>query len=189
MVFKYKVYKRKKERMSDTSFKLMNILFHVIDFVYPYIDRRIKKFGIKPGQTIVDYGCGPGRYTTRFAKIVGEQGKVFAVDIHELAVETVKKKIGRYGLKNVVPVLARGYDSTLPDEIADVACAVDMFHMVKNPIVFLAELKRITKKDGLLIIDDGHQQRSVTKTGILESGYWNIFEETGDHLKCKPSKN
>jgi len=183
------VQKRKKERMSDLSFKLMNLIFRVMDFVYPYIDKRVKKFKILPGMTVVDYGCGPGRYATRLAKIVGEQGKVFAVDIHELAVETVDKKVEKYRLKNVAVLLAKGYDSTLPDNIADVVCAIDMFHIVKNHTEFLAELKRITKANGMLVIDDGHQRRSTTKNSILQSGHWDIFEETHDHLKCKPSKN
>lgn len=186
MVLKNIVCKRKKERMSDRSFELMTLFLRVIDLVYPYIDKRVKKFGIKPGMTVVDYGCGPGRYTTRFAKIVGEQGKVFAIDIHELAVEAVKKKVDAYGLQNVTAVLADGYDSTLPDDMADVVCAIDMFFIIKNPTEFLAELKRITKDRGILIIDDGHQRRSVTKSSILESGHWDILEETRDHLKCKP---
>jgi len=180
------VLKRKKERMSDISFKLMNLIFHVIDFVHPYIDKRVEKFGLQPGMTVVDYGCGPGRYTIRIAKLVGEQGRVFAVDIHELAIEAVKKKTDQYGLKNVVPVLAKGYDSTLPDGIADVVCAIDMFHIIRNHTEFLAELKRITKNEGVLVIDDGHQRRSATKRSILQSGHWDVFEETRDHLKCKP---
>jgi len=181
-----KAIMRKKERMTDLSFKLMNLLFHVIDFIYPYIDKRIKKFGIQPGMTIVDYGCGPGRYTTRFAKLVGEQGRVFAIDIHELAIEAAKKKIDEYGFKNVTPILAKGYDSTLPGHIADVVCAIDMFFIIKKPTVLLAELKRISKSEGVLVIDDGHQKRSVTKSNILQSRHWEIFEETRDHLKCKP---
>jgi len=36
-----------------------------------------------------------------------------------------------------------------------------------------------------LIIDDEHQSRRATKRKILESGLWNIQEETGDHLKGK----
>ena len=180
------VHKRRKERMSDMSFKLMNLIFRVLDFVYPYIDKRVRRFGIQPGMTIVDYGCGPGRYTARIAKLVGEQGKVFAVDIHELAIEAVNKKIDQYGLKNVVPVLVDGYQSTIPDRAADVVCAIDMFHIIKNHTEFLAELKRITKKDGLLVLDDGHQRRKVTKANILESGHWDICEETRDHLKCRP---
>lgn len=181
------VQKGKSERMPDWHFKFMNLCFHLIDFIYPYIDKRVEKFGLKPGMTVVDYGCGPGRYTTRFAQLVGRHGKVFAVDIHELAVEAVKKKIDKYGLTNIEAVLASGYDSTLPDTIADVVCALDMFFMVKKPVEFLAELKRITKNSGCLVIDDGHQRRSVTKASILQSGHWDIVEETRDHLKCKPN--
>jgi len=180
------VHKRRKERMSDMSFKLMNLIFRVMDFVYPYIDKRVQKFGLQPGMTVVDYGCGPGRYTSSIAKLIGEQGRVFAVDIHELAIGAVKKKIDQYGLKNIVPVLVKGYDSTLPDQIADVVCAIDMFHIIKSHTEFLAELKRIIKKGGLLVIDEGHQRRSTTKTSILKSGHWDIFEETRDHLKCRP---
>jgi len=178
--------KRKSERMPDWQFKFMNVIFHVIDFIYPYIDKRVKKFGVKPGMMVVDYGCGPGRYAMRLARLVGSQGKVFAVDIHELAVEAVKDKIYKYGLTNIEAVLASGYDSGLPDRLADVVCAIDMFHIIKNHTEFLAELKRITKKSGCLVIDDGHQRRSITKDSILQSGHWDIFEETRDHLKCRP---
>jgi len=172
--------------MPDWCFKLMDLFFHIIDYIYPYIDKRVEKFGIKPGLTIVDYGCGPGRYTIRFAKLAGEQGKVFAVDIHKLAIEEIKKKIEKYGLKNVVPVLTDGYRSGLPDNTADLVCAIDMFHMVSNTSEFLAELKRIIKEDGILVIDDGHQRRSTTRKAIVESGLWEILVETKDHLKCKP---
>jgi len=74
----------------------------------------------------------------------------------------------------------------LPDDVADVVCAIDMFFIIKKPTEFLAELKRITKSDGTLVIDDGHQPRDLTKTKILDSGLWDIVEETSDHLKCKP---
>ncbi len=84
------------------------------------------------------------------------------------------------------PILIEGYSSTLPDETADVVCAIDMFFIIKNPTEFLAELKRITKKSGILVIDDGHQPRSATRQKILDSGLWDILEETPDHLKCRP---
>ena len=60
-----------------------------------------------------------------------------------------------------------------------------MFFIIKKPTEFLAELRRIIKSDGTLVIDDGHQPRSVTKTKILDSGLWDILEEISDHLKCK----
>lgn len=175
--------------MPDISFRLMNCIFHIIDFIYPYIDKRVKKFGIKEGMTVVDYGCGPGRYATRLAELVGEKGKVFAIDIHELAIKALKKKIDRYGLTNIESILISGYNSTLLDDTADVVCAIDMFFIIQKPSEFLSELKRISKNDGTLIIDGGHEPRSVTKEKILDSGFWDIHEETKDHLKCKPRLN
>jgi len=187
MSVRKRVEKRRTEKMSNTSFRMMNWTFKVVDFFYPYIKKRIKKFGIEEGMTVVDYGCGPGRYSTEFAKLVGEKGKVYAVDIHELAIEAVKGKTEKMGLRNIEPILASGYDSGVPSDTADVVCALDMFFIIKDPAEFLGELKRITKNDGTLVIDDGHQSRSVTKKKILNSGLWNIYEETSDHLKCKPS--
>jgi ubiquinone/menaquinone biosynthesis C-methylase UbiE len=177
---------RKTERMSDTSFNLMSLTFKVWDFFFPYIDRRVKGFGLRPGMSVVDYGCGPGRYTERLAKLVGETGEVYAVDIHEMAIEAIRRKADQHAWRNVVPLLASGYNSGVPDHVADVVCALDMFFIIKQPTEFLAELKRIAKTDGLLIIDDGHQPRQATKQKILESRHWSIVEETSDHLKCKP---
>ena len=180
------VRKRRTEKMSDRSFRAMTSIFKVIDFLFPYINKRVKKFGIKKGMAVVDYGCGPGRYAVKFAELVGENGRVYAVDIHELAIGAVENKIRRDDLRNIEPVLVKGYDSTLPDDVADVVCAIDMFWIIKKPTEFLTELKRILKNDGTLVIDDGHQPRRVTKTKIFNSGLWDIVEETSDHLKCKP---
>jgi ubiquinone/menaquinone biosynthesis C-methylase UbiE len=178
--------KRETERMSDASFRMMAVLMTIIDFIFPYIKKRVRGFGIEEGMTVVDYGCGPGRYTTRFAGLVGEKGKVYAVDIHELAIEAVKKKMEKRNLRNIEPVLAEGYNSGLHDNIADVICAIDMFFGIKNPTDFLKELKRITKSDGILVIDPGHQSQSVAKEKILASGCWDIVEESKDHMKCRP---
>lgn len=71
--------------------------------------------------------------------------------------------------------------------LKDVVCVLDMFSSVKHPPKFLRELKRKTGKDGPLIIDDGHQRRSVTKKKILNAGLWIINREIWNRLKCRPS--
>ena len=186
MGIKDRVEKRETEKMSDLAFTVMVFLFKVVDLIFPHIEKRIKNFGIKEGMTIVDYGCGPGRYSIKFAELVGKKGKVYALDIHELAIKAVRKKIKKYNLNNIEPILISEYNSTMPDDAADVVCAIDMFWIIKKPTEFLTELRRILKRDGTLVIDDGHAPRKETKRKILDSGIWNIVEETKDHLKCKP---
>jgi ubiquinone/menaquinone biosynthesis C-methylase UbiE len=185
-ILRKKAKKQETERMSDRSFQMMTLFMRVVDFFVPYVKKRVKGFGIQEGNTVVDYGCGPGRYAIQLAELVGQEGKIYAVDIHELAIEAVKKKIEKYNLPNIEPVLMDGYNSGLPDSIANVVCAIDMFFIIKKPTEFLVELKRITKDDGILIIDEGHQPRSVAKEKILDSGCWDIIEEKKDHLKCRP---
>jgi ubiquinone/menaquinone biosynthesis C-methylase UbiE len=186
MSLERRVERRKTERMPDSSFRIMTLMYRVVDSLYPHIGRRVKRFGIEKGATVVDYGCGPGRYAIRFADLVGEEGKVYAVDIHPLAIEAVSKKIAERKLTNIEPMLADGYESTLPDGVADVVCAIDIFWAIRNPTEFLGELRRITKNEGTLIVDFWPRPRRCTKQKLLDSGCWDIVEETSGHLKCKP---
>ena len=61
-----------------------------------------------------------------------------------------------------------------------------MFHMVKDTGAFLKELHRLTKPDGTLYLEDGHQPRAKTKQKVLNSGCWEITEETKTFVKCNP---
>ena len=186
MGIREKALKRENEKMSNKAFQVMTWLMTVVDFLYPEVGRRSGGFGIEKGMTVVDYGCGPGRYTVKFAGIVGDKGKVIAADIHEMAIEAVIKKTETKGIKNVETILIDGYNSGLPDNIADIVCALNMFFNVRQPTEFLKELNRITKKNGILVIDDGHQKREEAKRKILESGYWDIIAESKDHIRCRP---
>jgi ubiquinone/menaquinone biosynthesis C-methylase UbiE len=171
-------------------FRMTVVFFDILDFFYPYIKKRVKKFGIKQGMTVVDYSCSLGSYTKEMAELVGRGGTVYAVDINRLAIEAVERKVAKYKLSNVrlilEPMLTTGYDSTLSNRLADMVCALGKLSIIKQPTAFFEELRRITKDDGTLIIDDDHQPRDVTRRKILDSGLWDILEETSDHLKCKP---
>jgi Methylase involved in ubiquinone/menaquinone biosynthesis len=175
------------EHMSNTDYKHMVFTMDLIDIFCAHIEKRVDRFGIKPGMTVVDYGCGPGRYTIFYSRLAEREGKVYAVDIHEMAIDLVKQEMEKYGLNNVEPVLAKGYESGLPDGVADLVTAIDIFFAIHDKEAFMAELKRIAKPTGRLVIDDGHQPRSATKEQIAAAGSWVIVEETKDHLTCKPA--
>jgi ubiquinone/menaquinone biosynthesis C-methylase UbiE len=176
------------EKMPDFAFRMMKLFFIIYYFLKP-ARRYLKKFGIIPGSTIVDYGCGTGACIKDASLMVGEKGKVYAVDVHEMAIASVEKLKKKFNLANVITVLTDGIKSEIPDDTADMIYALDMFHMVKEPGLFLKELCRITRRDGVLIIEDGHQPRSASKEKILKSGCWKIIKEEKKILKCSPIKH
>jgi len=175
------------DRMPRIAFRMMKWMFDIRDrfmSVWSLLDQ----FGIERGQTVVDYGCGPGSYLRHASELVGPEGRVLAVDIHELAVEAVKKRIVKEGWANVSALITDGRKIPLPDNTANVIFALDMFHMVSNPNAFLAELNRICKLQGFLFIDNGHQSRQEARAKIMASGLWEIVEEKKRYMKCRPIK-
>lgn len=68
------------------------------------------KIPLKRGIIVVDNACGLGHYTILVAKIIGPEGRVYAVDIQHLAIEAVRKKAQRGSLTNVQPVLVDSFD-------------------------------------------------------------------------------
>ena len=175
-------------RMPDSVFWIMKQMFKIY-YLFNPVDKYISKFGIKQGDTVVDYGCGPGAFIKSASYLVGENGLVYAVDLHEMAISAVNDLIRNKNLSNVKPVLADESGVAIPDKTADLVFAIDMFHMVKESDIFLKEIFRITKNEGVLIIEDGHQPRSLTVEKIKRSGWWNITEEQKRFLKCSPVKH
>ncbi|WP_214020763.1 class I SAM-dependent methyltransferase [Methanoculleus sp.] len=173
------------DRMPDLHFQLMSAAFRIRDRIRPP-ERQFTRIGVREGMTIVDYGCGPGSCTEKASGFVGANGTVYAVDVHEPAVESISRRAREEGLVNVIPVLAKGYCSGLPDAAADLVYALDMFHMVDDPKVLLAELQRVTKPDGTPILDNGHQSREKTRRVLREAGLWAIEEVSREYLRCRP---
>jgi len=182
----YQMAKNNPDRMPDFTFKMMAAVMALEDHLFPRIDKRIEGFPIQKDMVVVDYGCGPGRYTTRFAHLVGVRGKVYAVDVQDLALEYVIGEMQKQGLNNIQPVLARGYRTNIPDQTADMIFVLDMIFGVKDPSELLAEVHRLCRPQGRLIVDDGHQPRARTIQMINESGKWTIEKESRDHLECVP---
>lgn len=173
--------------MPQVIFRLMTGLFRIIDFFHSP-ENKLDNFEIKNGQTVIDYGCGPGRYITKAAEIVGVKGKVLAVDIHKLALRYVKRKIAMNGLRNVQTYLVENDKTRINDNTADVVYALDMFHDIREPQPFFKELYRLIKKNGKLYLEDGHQKRSSSLNKISKSDLWEIKRQTKTHLVLKPLK-
>lgn len=175
-----------REYIPNSIFKMMTFTMKTMDIFARHSSKHFKTLGLKKNQIVVDYGCGPARYIKNASQTVGKNGKVYAVDIHPMAIQHVEKIISKYGLENVESVLAEGYSCSLPDKTSDVVYALDMFHMVENSGELLRELARIVKPDGKVIIEDGHQPRQETLEKINKTGIFSIVNQNKYHVVCSP---
>jgi ubiquinone/menaquinone biosynthesis C-methylase UbiE len=148
--------------------------------------KQLDKFNIRSGQTVVDYGCGPGRYLKKASELVGKDGKVYAADVHPLAMEYSKKRIEKDGLKNVETVLVKDNSSSIPDKSTDMIYAIDMFHHVDEPKGFLEELHRIAKPSCKLFIEDGHQSREKTIKMASVCHSWKVVSQQAKWVQFSP---
>ena len=176
---------KNREAIPNIAFHIMTVMMKLMDFLGSQSSKNFKTLGLKQGQTVIDYGCGPARYIQAASNTVGKSGRVIAVDIHPLAIGKVKEKIEKYQLTNVEAVLAEKYNTSIIPGTADVVYALDMFHMIEQPNEFTKELSRLVKRDGIVIIEDGHQPRSETIKKIARSGVLKVIQETKFHVKCK----
>jgi ubiquinone/menaquinone biosynthesis C-methylase UbiE len=175
------------EHMPNLAFRLMSFLLSIRDIFIP-VGKKLDRFNIEKGYFIVDFGCGPGSYVETASKLVGSSGRVYAVDVHPLAIKAVREKAKRKDLENVVPVLATGYPVDIDRHSVDVIYALDMFHHVQDAAGFLKELHRLLKPDGKLFIESGHQPMDHARRKILKSGCWNIIKEERNLFKCSPKE-
>ena len=109
---------------------------------------------LKPGETIADIGSGSGYFSLRFAAHVGEEGRVFAVDIDPEMVRHLNRRVRDAGVRNVQTVLAEPNDPLLPDGSVDRFVVVDTWHHIEDQRGYLALMKKILKPGGQIVMID-----------------------------------
>ncbi len=107
---------------------------------------------VKPGMVVCDMGCGNGYHTLPLAEMVGEKGKVYAVDVQPEMIEMLKQNIESKGLKNIVPINSLYHDPKLPPNTCDMILLVDVYHEFSHPVQMLAGMRAALKPDGQLVL-------------------------------------
>ena len=159
----------------NSSFRLMSLMFKVRDFVSPRM-RVLEEVGIQPGFRVLDYGCGPGSYTTPLAELVGESGMVYALDFHPLAITMVQSIVTKRRLANVETVHS-DCNTGLPDSSVDVVILYDTLHDLRDRNTVLQELHRVLRPAGVLSVHDHHLKGDELVSEVTGSGLFRLSKE------------
>ncbi len=134
--------------------------FKMISFVHetlyglfrdPY--EALKAAGLKPGQRVLEVGCGPGFFTVPATSIVGEEGSVLALDVNPVAVEHVQQKIEEAGVTNARVIVADAAKTELSEGSFDLAFVFGFARPIGDMAAIWAEFHRLLKPQGILSVE------------------------------------
>jgi ubiquinone/menaquinone biosynthesis C-methylase UbiE len=160
------------EPTTNFHFTLMSLEFKLRDLFFPR-KSILKEVGIKPGFFVLDYGCGPGSYITPLSELVGKSGKIYALDVHPLAIQKVQKITSKRKLTNVETVRS-DCKTGLPDYSIDVILLYDILHELSDPNGVLEELRRVLKPNGILSLSDHHLEENEIISKVTNRGLFKL---------------
>jgi ubiquinone/menaquinone biosynthesis C-methylase UbiE len=108
----------------------------------------------KPGTIVADIGAGDGRYAFAAAQLVGGSGKVFATEIDQEKLASLRSEVAKRRLANVLIVESKEADTNLPAACCDAIFLRRVYHHLTKPAEFDAALLRSLKPGGRLAIID-----------------------------------
>ncbi|MGH7187854.1 MAG: class I SAM-dependent methyltransferase [Acetobacteraceae bacterium] len=151
------------------------------------IDRRIARIhelllaaaDLRPGQSVLDVGCGPGTTTLASAERVGSAGRVLGVDISVPMLQEARRRIAELGLPNVAvieadaeihPLTSLGFDRVLS------RFGVMFF---ADPVAAFRNLHRTLRTDGRLAF--------VCWARLADNPHWRVPIEIAEHALGRPA--
>ena len=140
----------------------------------------VDAIGLRPGDKIADIGSGTGLYTILFSPVVGDAGNVFAVDIEPRFLKLTNQRVADLDIRNVVSVLSREDDITLPSGSVDVVFIADTYHYIAEPARVMDSVRRALAPGGRVVIidyDNGDAVANDEKHSHVRFGRAALIEE------------
>jgi SAM-dependent methyltransferase len=123
----------------------------------------LENAGLQRGMRVADLGCGIGTVTRLIAEMVGPDGHAIGVDLSTAQLDLARKAAASAQLANCQFVEASAIETGLPEASFDVVyCRLLLIHL-PDPLLGLAEMRRLLKPGGLLICEDTEVASTFTE--------------------------
>ncbi len=149
-------------------------------------DQVVERLQLKSGQRVAEIGSGSGYFVVRFARAVGETGKVYAADIDSDMLNYLKWRAGKEELANIELVEATPDDPKLAGSSVDMVFICNTIHHIDNRDRYYPNISRALREGGRMVIVDFYKRplpvgpsprMKIARRDMIEE-----IEQAGFHL-------
>ena len=165
---------------------LMAPLFIILEIMRPPRWRKkwLERSGVKKGLVVLEEGFGFGTSPMVASKIVGSEGKVYALDIMPINVAVLWIRAKLRQLKNLNIIHADAKYTGLADKSVDIVFICDALHDFSDKKGTIKELFRVLRKDGIIaILEDSINKAKYATKLVRQIGSFALLEQEGKFCK------
>ncbi|MGQ0847087.1 MAG: class I SAM-dependent methyltransferase [Sporichthyaceae bacterium] len=130
---------------------------------------------LRPGQSLLEIGSGPGTITLDLAERVG---RVTALEHSDAALDLTRAEAERRGRTDLEFVVGDVHDLPFPDDSFDVVHAHQVLHHVADPVQALREMRRVAKPGGLVAVRETDYRGKVWYPALPGLDKWmDVFQK------------
>jgi ubiquinone/menaquinone biosynthesis C-methylase UbiE len=107
---------------------------------------------VRLGMTVLDVGCGVGWFSIPMARMVGNHGRVIAVDLQQQMLDMLRRRAEKAGVAALIETHKCEQNRLGIDAQADFALAFAMVHEVPDQGRLLSEIHACLKPGGNLLV-------------------------------------
>jgi ubiquinone/menaquinone biosynthesis C-methylase UbiE len=142
-------------------------------------DDLLKRSGVGPNMSVLEIGCGSGGYTTFAARQVGDQGRLYALDIQPRMLGQLRAKLAKdenRDIHNTRLVLGSATDLSFKDKSLDLVLLITVLEEIPDRRRALHEIMRVLRPGGMLAVteflpDPDYPLRRTTIRTATDSGF------------------
>ena len=126
---------------------------------------------VKEGMHVIDIGCGMGVFAIAMAALVGDGGRVTALDLQKKMLEITMKRAGKAGVDHRIRTVLGAVDQIAGTEPIDFALAFWMVHEVPDKFRFFRKISTALKPNGALLVAEPtmHVSRGDFDQSLVEA--------------------
>ena len=115
-------------------------------------DLLLEALNLRPGEVVADIGAGSGYFSWRMARLVGDTGAIYAVEIQQEMLDLLMQNMRKRRVEKIVkPILGTVTDPKLPAASCDTMLLVDVYHEFDHPFEMIDKMCAALKPNGRIV--------------------------------------